>query len=425
MLAQSQVGEIALARNTAVDAEIASRLSKRSVGIEEGDRTAILETLGEIRNLKVAAKEELATQAPQLASLISVSQINLAAIQQMLPANQAIVSYYYDAGNLYAFVIDGKSLKATQLERKGLEDDIQSFRQAIANRDESHRQSGQLLYKRLIAPIAGLLHSPKLLFAGHGALHYLPFAALTDGQSFLLDRYEISVLPSASTLKYVGNIKATDKPGTMLAFGNPDLGDTQYNLIFAEKEAKEVAGLFEKSALFLGKEASKKNFKEFGQGFRYLHFATHGKFDPAHPLDSALLLSTPSAANKQDRLTIGELYSIRLDADLVTLSACETGLGKVANGDDVVGLTRGFLYAGANQIVSTLWEIDDAATSTLMTSFYSNIKAGMGTEEALRRSQLAVRQQYPNPFFWAAFQITGGAGNTFARTEARVAAMLH
>jgi CHAT domain-containing protein len=100
---------------------------------------------------------------------------------------------------------------------------------------------------------------------------------------------------------------------------------------------------------------------------------------------------------------------MRLDADLVTLSACETGLGKVGNGDDVVGLVRGFFYAGANQIVSTLWEIDDATTSRLMTDFYNRIKAGTNKAVALRESQLATRSSHPHPFFWAAFQITGGA----------------
>lgn len=425
LLSQSQVGEIALARNTSADMELANRLSKGSRSSEGADQIDVRTVLEEVRTLKVAAKDQLAVHMPQLSSLISVPQVSLADIQQKLPADQVILSYYYDAENLYAFVIDGKTLKAMRLERKGLEDDIQAFRQAIAKRDESHRQNGQALYQRLIAPVAGQLRNPKLLIAGHGALHYLPFAALTDGQSFLLDRYQITVLPSASTLKFVGNIKASDKPGTLLAFGNPDLGDQRYNLSFAEKEAREVAGLFEKSALFLGKDASKKNFKEYGQGFRYLHFATHGKFDPVHPLDSALLLSSKSVANMQDQLTIGELYSIRIDADLVTLSACETGLGKVANGDDVVGLVRGFMYAGANQIVSTLWEIDDTATESLMTNFYQRIKAGENKAAALRASQRDVRQKYSNPFFWAAFQITGGADNASVQSKKPVVTLRH
>jgi CHAT domain-containing protein len=95
-----------------------------------------------------------------------------------------------------------------------------------------------------------------------------------------------------------------------------------------------------------------------------------------------------------------------LDADLVTLSACETGLGKVNNGDDVVGLTRGFLYAGSRSIISSLWSVDDKSTAVLMTAFYQNLLAA-DKREALRQAQIKVRGAHPHPFFWAAFQLTG------------------
>lgn len=97
---------------------------------------------------------------------------------------------------------------------------------------------------------------------------------------------------------------------------------------------------------------------------------------------------------------------MRLSADLVTLSACETGMGKVLSGDDVVGLTRGFLYAGANSIVASLWPVSDDETKFLMTSFYSNLKK-MPKVEALRQAQLETKKKYPHPFFWSAFQLTG------------------
>jgi CHAT domain-containing protein len=123
------------------------------------------------------------------------------------------------------------------------------------------------------------------------------------------------------------------------------------------------------------------------------------------------MLAGKSVTDEKDRLTVSELYSMRLDADLVTLSACETGLGKVSNGDDVVGLVRGFLYAGANRVISTLWEIDDEATSKLMVSFYKDLKAGKPKAESLRTAQLGLRKDFPHPRYWAAFQMTGGAEN--------------
>jgi CHAT domain-containing protein len=99
---------------------------------------------------------------------------------------------------------------------------------------------------------------------------------------------------------------------------------------------------------------------------------------------------------------------MKIDADLVTLSACETGLGKITNGDDIVGLTRGFLYAGSNSIVASLWKVDDLATSHLMTEFYSTLKK-TNKREALRRAQLDTKKKYPHPYYWASFQLTGNA----------------
>jgi len=107
-------------------------------------------------------------------------------------------------------------------------------------------------------------------------------------------------------------------------------------------------------------------------------------------------------------LTVDKLYSTKLDADLVTLSACETGLGKIANGDDIVGLSRGFLYAGSSSIVASLWKVDDLATSDLMTRFYSTMKT-KDKREALRSAQLDTMSKYPHPFYWASFQLTGNA----------------
>jgi len=136
-----------------------------------------------------------------------------------------------------------------------------------------------------------------------------------------------------------------------------------------------------------------------------VHLACHGTFNPEKPLDSGLLLAGDNS--NDGMLTVGELYDLQLNADLVTLSACETALGKIANGDDVVGFTRGFLYAGTNSIVSSLWQVDDRATSILMQAFYRLL----GTQDkrsALREAQLKVKETYnTHPYYWAAFQLTG------------------
>jgi CHAT domain-containing protein len=146
--------------------------------------------------------------------------------------------------------------------------------------------------------------------------------------------------------------------------------------------------------------------RQYSKDYSYLHFATHGQFNPEAPLQSALLLAPNPQYN--GILTVDKLYSLNLNADLVTLSACETGLSKIANGDDLVGLTRGFLYAGSSSIVASLWKVDDLATSHLMMRFYMELdKTNKG--DALRTAQLEMKKKYPHPYYWASFQLTGNA----------------
>ncbi len=213
------------------------------------------------------------------------------------------------------------------------------------------------------------------------------------------------MLPSASVLKYL-RTQPVVKQGNLLAFGNPDLGNPKFDLAYAQDEAIAITKGRPNSRALLRKDANETAFRQYGGEFRYLHFATHGEFNADAPLKSALLLSRD--AQSDGMLTVDKLYSLRLDADLVTLSACETGLGKIANGDDVVGLTRGFLYAGASTIVASLWQVDDKATSYLMTRFYDNL-GQTDKREALRQAQLDTRKKYAHPYYWAAFQLTGDA----------------
>src|SRR5262249_43441846 len=133
---------------------------------------------------------------------------------------------------------------------------------------------------------------------------------------------------------------------------------------------------------------------------------THGRFDANSPLSSGLYLA--KGTEPDGVLKVSDLYALRWDLELVTLSACETGLGKGASGDDVIGLTRGFLYAGARSIVASLWEADGAATAPLMESFYRNLE-GHDKRAALRLAQIEIRKQYPQPWYWAAFNIIGRA----------------
>lgn len=354
---------------------------------------------------RASALQGLAQAAPELSSLVSVSSTPMVEIQQRIPEDEALVEYYYDDNALFAFVLTARGLQTVRLDAKGLEADVRLLRTMIEQHEsEAYLRPAQRLYTRLVQPVEPLLAGrTKLIMVAHGGLHYLPFAALHDGQGFLLEKYNLRFLPSASVVKYL-RTSGLNKPGGILAFGNPDLGDAKYDLRFAQDEAVAVVQTMPQSRALVRSEATETALRQYAAGFRYLHFATHGQFDSQAPLQSALLLARDGTDN--GLLSVGKLYSMRLNADLVTLSACETGLGKTVSGDDVIGLSRGFLYAGASTIVASLWQVDDQATATLMTGFYEGMKAS-DKRDALRQAQLATRAKFPHPYFWAAFQLTG------------------
>lgn len=358
------------------------------------------------RGLVIKTKEQLKSRDGELASLVSVTSMPVEEIQKLIPDGETLIEYYYTEKDLYAFVLTSQSLSAVHIETGTLMGDLRDFRKSLGNTFTSqHDEIAKRLHEKLIKPLASSLKTQKLIVVAHGALHYIPFYALHGEKDYIIERYSILMLPSASVLNYLQGQKPA-KPGGILAFGNPDLGDSRFDLAYAQNEAIAVSQTRPHSKVFLRKEATEAALSKYGNGFRYIHFATHGEFDADKPLNSALLLAMDGESN--GRLTVDKLYSMKLNADLVTLSACETGLGKIVNGDDIVGLTRGFLYTGSRSIVASLWKVDDLATSQLMIRFYKELDKG-DKREALRTAQQETKKQYPHPYYWASFQLTGNA----------------
>ncbi|OGQ52229.1 MAG: hypothetical protein A2W66_10305 [Deltaproteobacteria bacterium RIFCSPLOWO2_02_56_12] len=370
------------------------------------ETTPAPDRLDQRRSLDTRIREKLKTSAPELASLVTVTALSAREIQSHVQADETLVEYYYYGEDLHAFVSTNDTLKAVKLNGANLITEIEQFRASLQDpRSQEYLRLSQNLYRKLIRPIEPLLNKPNLILVPHGMLHYLPFNALNAGSDYLVDRYSIRILPSASVMNYLKD-RNIHKAQEVLALGNPDLDDPRFNLRHAQEEATAIAKGFPQAKLLLRGEATETAFKKLSAGFSYVHFATHGFFESASPLNSGLFLAKDS--ENDGLLTVDELYSLRLDADLVTLSACETGLGKINSGDDVVGLSRGFLYAGSNTIVASLWQVEDQATSYLMTEFYANLKKN-NKRDALREAQLTAKKQHEHPFFWAAFQLTGTA----------------
>ncbi|NPU84792.1 MAG: CHAT domain-containing protein [Syntrophaceae bacterium] len=358
------------------------------------------------RSIAVKARQDLQRDVPELASLVTVDSTPVSEIASFLSPKESLVEYYYSGNDMFAFVITAGSLQSIRLNPAGLEEEVAAFRKSLENpRSPATLMHAGKLYQRLFKPLETALQNQNLVIVSHGILHYIPFNALHDGKQYLIDRYRIRLMPSASAMKYLGEKKGKGKGG-ILALGNPDLGNPAHDLVFAQKEAVEVAKIWQNSRVFVRKQATEDVVRRYGGEYQYIHFATHGQFSPDNPLQSALLLSPDAGSNGM--LTVDKLYSMQLDTSLVTLSACETGLSKVANGDDLVGLTRGFFYAGAGSIVASLWKVDDLATSLLMIRFYQEMRQ-TDKLNALRKAQIETRRKYPHPYYWSSFQLTGRA----------------
>lgn len=360
------------------------------------------------RQLRAAQGElrgRLQAAAPELASLVTVSTLALAEIQARLAADETLVEYFGGDDRLFAFVVGHSAVHVFRLDGKGLGAEVEQLRRQFVDTpgEGDPLPALQALHRRLVKPLRPALAGERLLLVGHGPLHYLPFAALHDGNAYLLQRYALRQLPSASVIGY---LKAGAGRAGMLLLGNPDVNDRGMDLAFAQTEVETIARSVPGATVLLRKAATETAIKRDGRRFGRLHFASHGIFRAEAPLRSGLLLAADG--DNDGLLSVDELYALDLDADLVVLSACETALGRIESGDDVIGFTRGFLFAGARAIVSSLWSVDDQATSDLMVAFH----ATAGREDraqALRRAQLAMLEKYRHPFYWAAFQLTGEA----------------
>jgi CHAT domain-containing protein len=388
----------------------ADALAQMPVSATEGKagyRSRVAQAVGRLRD-----------SAPQLSTLVAVTPWSSDSLRQALREDETMIEYYYSDRVFAAFVADRKSVRVVMLDDRGLEQEVQALRAALAEPMEltskaalgrqleaTYLPRAQALYRRLLAPILPQVKTDNLLVVAHGILHYLPFVALHDGSRYVIERYGVRTLPSASVLRFVRE-GATRFPGPLLVFGNPDLGNQRYDLPQSEREARRIAAAVPETRLLLRADASRNAFQDLAPRYRFIHFASHGEFDARQPLRSGLLLAAPDP--EQGRLTAAEIYGARLDAELVTLSGCETGLGAVEGGDDVVGLIRGFMYAGANSVIASLWEVDDEATAVLMIGLYGKL-GSLGKRDALRRAQLETMKTYPHPFYWAAFYLTGGA----------------
>lgn len=389
--------------------------------IEWQGKPHVTNQLAELYAAARADEEQIAQLVEQLhiadaeaASFYGAFSLDMVALRNAVAEGEALIEYYIVKGRVKVFVLTRQDLHLlndiTTEERVSslLRPLRHSLNQCMLGEAfvQAHRRNRQAftdsclkkLYAELIAPIQGLIEGKQLLFIPHGVLHSVPFHALHDGHSYMLDRHEISYAPSASVLKWcVEKARARRKAGPVLLMGLADEAAPCVN-----DEVAALKALWPDAHVVLGPEATWQRLVSDGSRAGLLHLATHATFRPDQPLFSAMKLA--------DRwVSFYDLLNLRLEADLVTLSACETGLNGVYPGDELFGLTRGFLYAGAPSLIVSSWMVKDHSTATFMPTFYAGLKQGLNKRAALRAAQLAMKQQHPHPYYWAPFMLIGAA----------------
>jgi CHAT domain-containing protein len=387
----------------------AQALAQETGGDEEGsgEMPSARQQVEAAQRAYRAFLERVRRDSMEQASLMTVEPVALQDVQGLLPANATLLEYLVTPSETLLWVIDAQRVEVVRIPvaRRDLVAQVRAFRRSIAEMAplDQVKDHARALYDRLLAPARPHLRGDRLLIVPHDVLHYLPFAALRMPEGrWLIEDYAAAILPSASVLKYLQEKEQGANAGA-LAVGNPDLGPA-LALRYAEREARAVGTHYPGATVLVRQAATEPKVKALSGSAGVLHFATHAELNEKDPLASALLL-VPEAPD-DGRLEVRKIFGMDLHARLVVLSACETGLGQLSRGDELVGLQRAFLYAGTPAVVTTLWKVDDRASFRLMEAFYDNL-AARGPAEALRQAQRATMAEFPHPFAWAAFGLTG------------------
>lgn len=385
---------------------------------------------------------EIRSRNPRYANLTQPEVPSTREIQGLLDPDTLLLEYSLGRERSYLWAVGAASLRAFVLPgREEIERAARAFHETVSSPpspgDPGRSRIGEDLARMLLGPIAGTLGHQRLAIVADGALHYIPFDVLpVSAGAPLLLHHEVVVLPSASALAAQRQEAAhrPEAPRRAIVFADPvfnsddpriardgrpapePAGQPRFGrLRFSRQEAQAIAAIAPPGSVATELDfAASRNAVLSGQlrDYRYIHFATHGIFDAARPELSGLVLSRFDATGtpREGFLGLRDLYNLDLAADLVVLSGCQTALGKEIRGEGLLGLTRGFLYAGAPRVVASLWWIDDRATAALMEGFYHGLwTEGLRPAAALRQARLALaaEHRFRDPFYWGAFVLEG------------------
>jgi CHAT domain-containing protein/Tfp pilus assembly protein PilF len=386
------------------------------------------------------------------ARLVLPETASLEEVQTALPDDRtALLEYFIGDQVSLLFCLTKREFSVNSLPAgKALLEKAADYTKLLSNKGNGKFQAqaaGRSLYQDLLGPVTGRMASvEKLIIVPDGSLHYLPFEALVrDSQvkgsgaanenRFLARDYRVCYAPSASSLLSLLERRREEEPQrVLLAFADPiyELGPTPgkrlssdelmrefylaqgfdlYSLPHTGEEIKKISRILKAGSknIYTREKAKEEKLKETSlHDFKIIHFATHGLLDERSAMKSALVLSLDEDPREDGFFQAREIWHSRINADLVVLSACQTGKGKLERGEGVSGLARAFLHAGARCVLATLWNVNDKATAEFMGDFYEYLKEGKSQDAALHLAKVRMMDSsHGHPFFWAGFVLNG------------------
>ena len=451
---RSDVPEALRAEERTLDLKLDAALRaerKMLAGGRTQDADRLEQALEQLRAEREALQARMRAASPGYRTLTDPTPLDLSQIRsQVLDPEMVLVEYLLGDRQSYVWVLSGELLASAVLPgRKKLEAAAMRVYRAWSQPDSTDdgRAAAAALSKMLLGPVAEALGNRGLLVVADGALQQIPFGALPDPGSGrpLLSARAVVYAPSASAVALIRQVSRPPPTGVAVAvladpvFGADDarlggnrkrafalpanllrsMEDTGLThlppLTATRREAEAIAAHAGAGATFSALDFDASRVTALGTTVaraRVVHLATHALLDPRRPELSGVVLSLVDrqGAPQDGFLSMGDLYRLHLDAELVVLSACRTGLGKEVRGEGLVGLTRGFMYAGAPRVVASLWKVSDRATARLMDRFYAAMLGEkLAPAEALRKAQqeLARERGFSAPFAWAAFVLQG------------------
>lgn len=378
----------------------ATRFPAADAGLPERLRRLESEFLETQRRLQIAS--------PERGRHSRTDRTTAAGLQELLAEDEQLVEFVTARDEVLAFVLDRKQFRIVRslASRAEVEEQAERLRfqwSKFGPGSYASRYAAQVegaasrvlrtLYEMLLEPLEPLLSAPRLTVIPHGVLHSIPFHALYDGTGYAIDRWELAYAPSGAVYRAC-RLRPEPRSTRSLFFGVSDAG-----IGHVREEIAGLRNMFSEVDVYQDERATLASVPAEG-AYRFIHFATHAVFRPDNPLFSGLRMA-------DGWLVAHDLYRRRLRCRLATLSACRTGMSRVAPGDEVLGLARAFLYTGAQAVIVSLWAADDAATADLMQACYHGLAQGRSRAEALREAQQEIRRRHPHPYHWAPFVLVG------------------